>query len=112
MFTRRPIRASRVAGIGAVLALAHVFVLLAAGCKGAGDGDPGVVEGTCQAMGDPEFLTRIGCTPDFEALASEPLDITLPGARSTKVVLDQADSNALYFQNSVKYQIHYQFAST
>ena len=39
----------------------------------------------------PEYLQEIGCNADFEALASEPLDTDLPGARSTKVVLDQAD---------------------
>ena len=60
----------------------------------------------------PEFLKVVGCDSDFQALASEPVTVDLPGARSAKVVLDQADSNALYFQNSVKYQIHYEFAST
>jgi len=59
-----------------------------------------------------EFLRRIGCTSDFQALASAPIDVSLPGARSGKVVLDQADGDTLYFQNSVLYQIHYQFAST
>jgi hypothetical protein len=62
--------------------------------------------------GAVEFLKHIGCTADFKALASAPLDSTLPGARSVKVVLDQADGDALYFQNSVLYQIHYAFAST
>lgn len=60
----------------------------------------------------PEFLKVIGCDGDFQALASEPVTVDLPGARSTKVVLDQADANALWFQNSVKYQIHYEFVST
>ena len=40
-----------------------------------------------------------------------PLDQSIPGARSTKVVLDQLDGDKLYFQNSKKYQIHYEFAS-
>ena len=61
---------------------------------------------------DTEYLGHIGCLTDFEALASEPIDNTLPGARSTKVVQDHADKDALYFQNSVKYPIHYDFAST
>lgn len=60
----------------------------------------------------PEFLKIVGCDSDFQALASVPVTVDLPGARSTKVVLDQADNNALYFQNSVKYQIHYEFVST
>ena len=67
---------------------------------------------TSDAGAATEFLQRIGCTGDFKALASAPLDATLPGARSVKVVLDLADNDALYFQNSVLYQIHYQFAST
>lgn len=60
----------------------------------------------------PEFLKVVGCDGDFQALASEPVTVDLPGARSAKVVLDQAGDNAIYFQNSVKYQIHYEFVST
>src|SRR6478609_8681502 len=60
----------------------------------------------------PEFLKVVGCEGDFQALASEPVTADLPGARSAKVVLDQADSNALYFQNSVTYKIHYEFVSS
>ena len=73
-----------------------------------------IVEGECQndAGVDAEFVQSIGCRADFDALASTPIDANLPGARSVKVVLDQADSDALYFQNSQKYQIHYQFTST
>jgi hypothetical protein len=107
------------------------FLVLAAGCGGgssSADASVNIVEGTCQiaAGGDAgdvdagvdggasktEFLRQIGCTSDFQALASAPLDVSLPGARSVKVVLDQADSDALYFQNSVLYQVHYQFTST
>jgi len=72
---------------------------------------------TCQvAPGDPapDFLRSLGCNADFEALASAPLDATIPGARSVKVVLDTNDGkliDQLYFQNSVKFQIHQQFAS-
>lgn len=68
----------------------------------------------CRAReGDtPESLDHLGCMSDFEVLASEPLDATLPGARSVKVVQDHADADALYFQNSVTYPIHYDFVST
>jgi hypothetical protein len=62
--------------------------------------------------GSAEFLQRIGCSADFNALASQPIDADLPGARSVKVVLDTADHDALYFQNSQTYKIHYAFAST
>jgi hypothetical protein len=65
------------------------------------------------ASGKVDYLRYIGCTKDFEALASNPIDATLPGARSTKVVYDTAQSDGIpYFQNSVLYQVHYEFAST
>ena len=68
---------------------------------------------TCQIAGDaPEFVTHLGCAEDFQALASEPIDANLPGARSVKVVQDHADGDTLYFQNSVLYPIHYDFVST
>ncbi|MEA2696341.1 MAG: hypothetical protein QOI66_612, partial [Myxococcales bacterium] len=76
-----------------------------AACSSGSAGPPVIVEGTCQAAagGDaPDFLKTIGCRADFDVLASQPLDATIPGARSVKVVLDQLDSDALYFQNSVK----------
>ena len=60
----------------------------------------------------PESLKELGCFTDFTALASIPIDANIPGARSTKVVLDLADSNALYFQDSLQYQVHYAFVST
>jgi len=75
---------------------------------------PGVItEGVCElpAGVEADFATRIGCRADFDALASLPLDQSIPGARSTKVVLDTADADKLYFQNSTKYAIHYEFTS-
>lgn len=73
-----------------------------------------VTEGTCQnaAATAPDFLKGIGCRADFDVLASVPLDTSIPGARAVKVVLDQSDGDALYFQNSQKFQIHHQFVST
>jgi hypothetical protein len=59
-----------------------------------------------------EFADQLGCLTDFEQLASEPLDASIPGARSVKVVLDQLGGDALYFQNSNEYKIHYEFASS
>lgn len=50
------------------------------------------------------------CQSDFDALASLPLDASIPGARSVKTVLDQLDGSALHFQNSVRYPIHWEFA--
>ena len=93
----------------AVAAL-HVAVVVA-GCGGNGvvSQKCEIPEGTTPA---PDFIRTIGCQADFLALASEPLDATIPGARSGKVILDQQPTDNLYFQNSSKYKIHYQFAST
>jgi len=55
------------------------------------------------------FLRDLGCASDFEALASEPLDASIPGARSLKTVFDRVSGQALYFQNSKLYPIHYDF---
>ncbi len=52
----------------------------------------------------------LGCEQDFEILASEPLDASIPGARSVKTVIDRADGDKLYFQNSVTHAIHWDFA--
>ncbi|HYQ02029.1 MAG TPA: PEP/pyruvate-binding domain-containing protein [Polyangiaceae bacterium] len=79
-----------------------------------------VVEGVCKidpsaivnGTASTEYLERIDCTADFRALGSEPIDASIPGARSVKVILDTADSNHQYFQNSVLYKVHYDFAST
>jgi len=59
-----------------------------------------------------QYLEQIDCAADFRALGSEPIDASIPGARSVKVILDTADSNHQYFQNSVLYKIHYDFAAT
>jgi hypothetical protein len=73
-----------------------------------------LVEGSCAVTSgeEPDSLASIACTSDFLALASEQVDESIPGARSVKVVLDQADANALYFQHSVRFPIHYEFVST
>lgn len=58
----------------------------------------------------PDFSRSIGCEEDFQALASEPLDASIPGAVSLKTIIDRADGDALYFQNSKEYKIHWEFA--
>jgi len=91
---------------------------LASACTDSGTGGSAVVEGACQLEADAsgtsarEYVDDLSCTADFEALASEPSDASIPGARSVKVLLDRADQNHQYFQNSVLYQVHYDFAST
>jgi len=59
---------------------------------------------------DPDFSNKIGCWEDFGALASLPLDASIPGASSVKTVIDRSDAETLYFQNSERYPIHWDFA--
>lgn len=59
-----------------------------------------------------EFSTSILCASDFNALASEPLDASIPGARSAKLIVDRVNENSLTIQNSVLFPTHFQFAST
>ncbi|MCA9494368.1 MAG: hypothetical protein KC621_30790, partial [Myxococcales bacterium] len=59
---------------------------------------------------EPDYSHQIGCDADFAALASEPLDASISGARSVKTLLDRADGNNLWFANSRKYPIHWDFA--
>lgn len=108
-----------------------LLVLSVVACKGGGDseddgkpdGGPTDETGTTPTEWDcaladgpsgcdaPDFAPQIGCKADFDQLGSLPLDTSIPGARSVKTVLDQSDGeNTLYFQNSVKYPIHWDFA--
>ncbi|MCY1075012.1 PEP/pyruvate-binding domain-containing protein [Archangium lansingense] len=97
----------------------YTFILVAVAfslaCTSSPSPEEQVKEWTCElAEGDPapEFLKSLGCQGDFTVLASEPLDTSIPGARSVKVVMDRFDGDSLYFQNSQKYAIHYQFVSS
>ncbi len=83
------------------------LALVAASACGSDDPGPVCLGTTAEAT----HVADLGCAADFEALASRPLDATIPGARSVKTVVDRVDGDALYFQNSVTYQTHYQFVS-
>lgn len=90
------------------LALAGALTLAITSALGCSSGESPSGE-LCVLQGSADFAQRLGCRADFDALASVPLDQQIPGARSVKVVLDQLDGDALYFQNSTKYKIHYEF---
>ena len=89
---------------GHTLTYAVVFGLL--GCNA----EPGL-ECALEAGAEPDFADQLGCLDDFGALASRPLDLSIPGARSLKTVVDRADEERLYFTNSNLYSRHYEFAS-
>ena len=99
--------------------------LLLFGCSESGSADgarvkPGAItERTCHVNASTDTATlrsldTIECLEDFRALASLPLDVTIPGVRATKFVIDRFDQTQgelgrLYFQNSKLYQIHSEF---
>jgi len=95
-------------------------MVLMAGCGSGTPAEPDVgpvdwgkwTEGECVVPeGEtPDHTATLGCTADFEALASRPLDASIPGARSSKTVIDTVQGNALYFTNSEKYPMHFFFA--
>ncbi len=63
----------------------------------------------------PDFGQKLSCAADFAALAWRPPDASIPGASSSKVILDTAQAagsepGALYFLNAEKFPIHYTFA--
>jgi pyruvate,water dikinase len=98
---------------GVYAGMVALMALVACGSSDTNNGDSGPTEWPCEIPNGsppPDFVQKTGCTADFQAMASEPLDSSLPGARSGKVVLDLRNSDALYFQNSNKYEIHYKFA--
>lgn len=78
---------------------------------------PGEPEPTCTfaspltAAELPDFATSLACESDVLALASAPLDASIPGARSLKVIYDRTDQR-LYLQNAERFPTHYSFAST
>lgn len=74
---------------------------------------PGPKTRGCVLSGtEHDYSGSIGCNEDFTTLASQPMDASIPGAISVKTVFDDwRGSGQIYFQNSKKYQIHWEFAS-
>lgn len=60
---------------------------------------------------DPDSVLELGCPLDYQALASEPADASIPGATSVKIVVDRADADRIHFQNSKRYCVHWEFAN-
>ena len=58
-----------------------------------------------------DSLSSLGCPEDFERASTEPADSSIPGARSVKTIIDRVDGNRLYFLNTTKFPLHYDFAT-
>jgi hypothetical protein len=63
------------------------------------------------AGASPDFAEALGCEADYDQLASEPPDSSIPGAVSAKTLVDRMDGDATYFMNSKKYCVHWEFAA-
>ena len=113
---RGPYRAALSLGTEVLMSrwLMLVAVTTLAACDPAADSLELAVSWECTvaAGSDPDFAAELGCRDDYDALASEPADASIPGATSVKTIIDRLDDDALYFQNSKRYCIHWDFAST
>ncbi len=75
------------------------------------------VEGPCVAPAPvageagPTHLLSVGCAADFRVIAAQPSNTSIPGALSAKIILDRV-SGKVYFQNTNRYKLHWEFAST
>ena len=106
-----PVRLQMPLGRATELSVVLALAMSAFSCgDSAGDEQPPTEWGCAIADGDePDSSSTLGCEPDFTLLASAPLDASIPGARSVKTVIDQLDGDRLYFQNSKRYPIHWDF---
>ncbi len=93
------------------LALAAAAALAGISCNQSTSSDPDRDWKCAIASGAaPDSSLTLGCVDDFTTLSSQPLDASLPGALSLKTVIDRDEKDKLYFQNSKKFKIHYEFA--
>lgn len=64
---------------------------------------------TMDGQTDPAYAEQIGCLDDFFKVAADPLDASIPGARSAKTLVDRWDDDRLYIMNSNRWPIHEMF---
>lgn len=60
---------------------------------------------------DPEagYTEEVGCLADFEVVAAAPFDASIPGARSSKTIVDTWNENHVFFTNSNLFPLHEMF---
>ncbi len=91
--------------------IALILPLLLVACETGTDEPVDEWECTLAPDSDPDFAQVIGCQEDYDQIGSVPWDSSIPGATAVKTVIDRLDGDALYFQNSKRYCIHWEFAS-
>lgn len=89
-----------------VLALALATLAVgAAAC----DDDPEGCE--LPAGADADYAHRLGCLGDYGALATAATDSVFAHTETMLVIIDREDGDAIYFVDTAKYHLHYEFAS-
>lgn len=64
----------------------------------------------CEIEEAQPSLSTIDCQREFELQAARPLDSSLPGARTIKTMIDQAEDDAVHFLDTDRYPFHQRFA--
>jgi hypothetical protein len=57
------------------------------------------------------FRSELHCEDELRAQAALPLDASLPGAITVKTVIDRANGDAVYFQDTEAFPLHSRFAT-
>jgi hypothetical protein len=70
-------------------------------------------EETCELAAEQTAgsLARLGCYRDFEVLSSEKSDAVFSRTRSVNVIVDREDGDRIYFIDTDRWILHYEFAS-
>lgn len=84
-------------------------------CDSAPAAKPAADDWSCEladGAAAPDSVGKVGCFADFTAIAANPFDASIPGAHSSKTVIDRSDDDHLYFTNTNLFPVHWDFAST
>ena len=100
-------RHARTVGVQLLVPVVGLFLAGLPACSG-GDG-PSTPDACDEGPAEPSRAT-LDCLAEFDAQAARPLDASLPGATSVKTVIDQANDDAVHFQDTSTYPLHRTFA--
>jgi len=56
------------------------------------------------------YRTELRCAGELASQGARPLDASLPGATTVKTIVDRADDDATYFQDTIAFPVHRAFA--
>lgn len=85
-----------------MLRQAAIIAVAAAACGGEGPAP-------CEPVRVP-YRTELRCADELASQGARPLDASLPGATTVKTIVDRADEDSTYFQDTVAFPVHRAFA--